>query len=104
MTIINEIGQGFQSLGNWMNSKVIQPFSNKVLSPVVRAITTPIKTITNISEGAEKMSEAWAKRSYNFTNDAIIAADNTITGFGNFMKAPLLPIALGLGAFYVFKK
>ena len=54
MTIFNEIGSGFKSLGSWIESRVIKPISNKV-TPIIHTIATPIRTTINISEDLKKM-------------------------------------------------
>ena len=104
MTILNEFNNSIKSLGSWFNSNVIQPFGNKVLSPIANSITRPIKTIENIGEGTYNASVVWKERAGSLTNDVIKGVDNTFTGIGNLFNTPILPIALGLGAFYIIKK
>lgn len=119
MGIFDKISSGFQSFGHFVDSNVIQPFSNKVLSPIVDNVIKPVgnialrpvREIMNISSGVEKMTEVWEKRAGSLTNDTITAVDkgivgvgNTIQGFGNLLSTPIIPIALGLGALYIIKK
>lgn len=111
MGIFDKIGSGFQSLGHWMDSNIVQPFSNKVISPIFNAVTKPIRISQNFATGVEKMSEAWANRAGAISTDVINAGDkaivgfgNTIEGVGNFFSTPIIPIALGLGALYIIKK
>lgn len=118
MGIFDKVNSGFHSLGNWFESNVAHPFSNKILNPLVNALTPigndlarPFRVIENMGSGVEKMSEAWANRAKGVTTDLINTADKTIVGigdvsqgFGNLFKTPFIPIALGLGAVYILKK
>ncbi len=103
MTIFNEINTGFRSLGDWISEKA-GIFSNKVIQPIFNKITRPIRVIDNIGTGVENASFVWKERAGNLTNDVIKGLDNTFTGIGNMFKTPIIPIALGLGAVYIFKK
>lgn len=111
MGIFDKIGNSFHSLGSWLESNVAQPFSNKVLNPIVHDITRPVRVVENIGTGVEKMSEAWANRASALTTDSINAIDKTIvgvgnisSGLGNFFSTPIIPVALGIGALYILKK
>jgi len=102
MTIFEDITVGVKSLGSWVDSN-IKAFGNKVLKPIGNSITRPIRVIENVGEGFENASEAWKKRAGSLTNDVIKGVDNTFSGIGNMFKSPIIPIALGLGAYYVIK-
>lgn len=124
MGIFDSIGHGFKSFGDWVNDNAIQPFNNKVLTPlydnaikpawndvvkpgftkIENVVETPFKTAENIATGAEKMSEAWANRAGSLTNDVITGVDNSVVGIGKLLSTPIVPIALGLGALYLLKK
>lgn len=119
MGFLDSIGNGFKSLGNFVNDDIIHPFTNKiaepfynnVIKPVGNVVLRPVREISNIGSGIEKMTEVWEKRAGSLTNDTITAVDKGITGagnifqgFGNLFTTPIVPIALGLGAVYVLKK
>lgn len=119
MGLFDKIESGFQSLGGYVNNNIIQPFSNKVISPIYdnvlkpvgNIVLRPVREVINISSGVEKMTEVWEKRASSLTNDTINAVDKGIIGTGNIFKGlgdlfstPIIPIALGAGAIYLFKK
>lgn len=104
MTILKSIGKEFKSFGSFINSNLISPFTNKVLSPIAHAIITPIKTVINISDGVEQVSEIWAKRAGNLTNDTIHAADKTIKGIGDLFSTPIIPLIAGLAGVYIITR
>lgn len=93
--------------GHWMNKNVFSPIENKfkpIFNETVRIVTTPFKTIDNISTGVEKMSEAWKDRAKSFTNDVITDVDKTAGGLSSFLSTPFYPLIAGLGFLYVLKK
>lgn len=119
MGFFDNISNGFHSLGNFLDNNVVHPFTNKVLSPLYNnvikpignVVARPIREVNNIATGVEKMTEVWSTRAGSLTNDTITAVDkgivgtgNIFQGLGNFMSAPILPIALGIGALFVLKK
>ena len=104
MTILNSIGKEFKSFGNFINSNIINPFTNKVLSPMAHVITTPIKTIVNINDGVQEVSAIWAKKAGSLTNDTIYAADKTIRGIGDLFSTPIIPIMAGLAGVYIITR